>query len=80
MFAAMPLPPSGFPPRDRDPKAEGLEVRRLRESIGWSQEVTARMLGVSTKTLARWEAGEPCQWSALELLRSWTPDKPTKKK
>lgn len=79
MFAAMPIPPSGFPPRERDPKAEALELRRLREALGWSQETTSRMLGVSTKTYARWEAGEQCQWSALELLRLWLPDKGPKR-
>lgn len=52
----------------RDPEAEAKLLREIREQLGWSQEQTARRVGVTTRTYARWESGEGCQLAALELL------------
>jgi putative toxin-antitoxin system antitoxin component (TIGR02293 family) len=49
-----------------------IHVRELREALGLSQEGLARLLGVSVRTVSRWEcnAGEPNSL-ALRELRRW---------
>jgi putative transcriptional regulator len=42
---------------DRPPNVRPQDVIRLRESLGMSQSVFARMLNVSPKTLQSWEQG-----------------------
>lgn len=75
MIATVTPAPTTFPPFQRDHQAEADELKSLRETLGWTQETTARMLGVSQKTYNRWEKrAEPCQWAALELMRSWVRD------
>lgn len=41
-------------------------IRRVRELQDWSQEAFARILGVSVRTVTRWETGV-CRPSALAL-------------
>jgi DNA-binding transcriptional regulator YiaG len=36
----------------------GVEIRALREKLGWTQMVLAAALGVTSNTVARWERGE----------------------
>ena len=55
---------------DRPPSLRAQDVVRLRERLGMSQSVFARMLNVSPKTLQSWEQGtrRPSQ-AALRLLQ-----------
>jgi len=48
------------------------EVRQLREQLGYSRAVFAKMLGVSNKTIEAWEFGKstPCG-SSSRLLELW---------
>jgi transcriptional regulator with XRE-family HTH domain len=59
---------------ERDTVAESAELRRLRATLDWSQERTARRLRISLKTYNGWERGKPCQWPALQLLRRWVEE------
>jgi len=36
----------------------GVEIRALREKLGWTQMVLAEAIGVTSNTVARWERGE----------------------
>ena len=36
----------------------GLEIRALREKLGWTQKALAGAVGVTSNTVARWERGE----------------------
>lgn len=36
----------------------GLEIRALREKLGWTQMALAEAVGVTSNTVARWERGE----------------------
>jgi hypothetical protein len=40
------------------PDMTGRELRQMREEYGMTQEVAAKVLGTSARTLIRWEAGE----------------------
>ncbi len=35
-----------------------VEIRSLREKLGWTQMALAQAVGVTSNTLARWERGE----------------------
>lgn len=51
----------GRSPKVRSPGAQfnvAEKIRRLRSRRNWSQEQLARELGVSVRTVTRWEAGE----------------------
>ena len=54
----------------RPPDLRGQEVLRLRQQLKMSQDVFARMLNVSSKTVQSWEQGErrPAR-AALRLLQ-----------
>jgi putative transcriptional regulator len=54
----------------RPPQVSTAEVTRLRQRIGMSQAVFARVLNVSTKTVQSWEQGQrqPSQ-AALRMLQ-----------
>lgn len=47
------------------------DVQKLREALGLTQEQLARLLGVSLRTISRWEAGEsqPTPLAQKELRR-----------
>ncbi len=47
----------------------GSELNELRRRLGLSQEATARVIGVSVRTVARWEAGQsvPSPMAARQL-------------
>lgn len=48
------------------------EVRELREALGLSQEALARLLGVSARTVSRWECGiSELNPLAVKELRRW---------
>lgn len=48
------------------------EVRELREALGLSQEALAQLLGVSTRTVSRWECGtSELHPLAVKELRRW---------
>ena len=36
----------------------GVEIRALREKLGWTQVALAEAIGVTSNTVARWERGE----------------------
>jgi DNA-binding transcriptional regulator YiaG len=36
----------------------GVEIRALREKLGWTQMALAEAVGVTSNTVARWERGE----------------------
>lgn len=36
----------------------GVEIRALREKLGWTQVALAKAIGVTSNTVARWERGE----------------------
>ena len=36
----------------------GVEIRALREKLGWTQVALAEAVGVTSNTVARWERGE----------------------
>ena len=36
----------------------GVEIRALREKLGWTQVALADALGLTSNTVARWERGE----------------------
>jgi DNA-binding transcriptional regulator YiaG len=36
----------------------GVEIRALREKLGWTQMVLAEAIGVTSNTVARWERDE----------------------
>jgi len=36
----------------------GVEIRVLREKLGWTQVALAEAVGVTSNTVARWERGE----------------------
>jgi putative transcriptional regulator len=36
----------------------GVEIRTLREKLGWTQMALAEAVGVTSNTVARWERGE----------------------
>lgn len=55
-------------------KAVGIcdDVKELREALGLTQEEFARMLGVSARTVSRWERGESEPTPlALRGIRRW---------
>jgi DNA-binding transcriptional regulator YiaG len=39
-------------------EASSISIREVREAQALSQEAFARLLGVSVRTIARWESGE----------------------
>ena len=48
------------------------ELRAIRRKLALTQKEVADRLGVSTRTVIRWEAGEGIPRTAyLELARSW---------
>lgn len=57
------------------------EIKRLREEIGLSQEQLAREIGVSLRSVARWESGEgkPSQM-ALRALTGFAKKAKVKRK
>lgn len=52
---------------------ERLDIRKLRERLGWSQASLARELGVSPATVSRWERGtrQPSPQARRRLLPLW---------
>ena len=51
----------------------GQTIEDIRKSLGLSQEALARLLGVSVRTIVRWEKeGDqppPLEWERIDLLR-----------
>ena len=46
-----------------------LDVKEIREKFGLSQEKLAKLLGVTTRTIQNWEAGNVIPDSKHEILR-----------
>ena len=46
-----------------------IDIRKIRESRGWSQEELASMLGVHPRTIQNWEAGSTIPKSKHAILR-----------
>jgi hypothetical protein len=74
---AVSMPPLiEWPPLDRDASAEANELKELRKSLHWSADRTARLLGCSKSTYARWEIALPLHgWPALLVMRDWAAAK-----
>jgi len=49
------FPPLGYTLRIA---MNGVEIRALREKLGWTQVALAEAIGVTSNTVARWERGE----------------------
>jgi transcriptional regulator with XRE-family HTH domain len=46
----------------------GVALRRLRRGLGWTQKQLAEAVGVTRKTVARWERGELGMRSTAERV------------
>lgn len=49
--------------------SEQLNIRELREKLGWSQDQLGDFCGVDRTTVSRWEKEPPVKGPALILLR-----------
>jgi len=65
----------------RDPKAEAVKLKELRDALGLTQAQIARRLGIEPKTYSNWEnARTRCQLAALELMERIVAERSDEKK
>lgn len=46
-----------------------MDVKKLREKYGWTQQELAEMCGVTLRTVQNWETGKPIPTSMMKLLK-----------
>ena len=54
-------------------RAFGMRLRSLRRNVGYTQEVVAEIMGISTQTVRNWEAGrtEPSEENKIKLAEQY---------